>query len=84
MGIAVLISLIVLIVGSIVINVLGIVRDRRSKKKNKGVYMLQKKIEEYARLSGRSANDVASEYLQKIEIDIQHLDDAQSGGGINT
>lgn len=83
MGITVLVIIIVVIVATIIINVIGFVRDRRFQKKNKGVYMLAKKMREYAHLANKSEEEVLTSYLVQINNDIQHLDNAQSGGGIN-
>lgn len=83
MGIAVLVVIIVLIVATIIINVLGFVRDRRFTKKNQGVFLFKKRCEEYARKTGKTVEEVQTMYLNQIQIDIQHLDDGQSGGGIN-
>ena len=83
MGFTILILLIVLVVASIIINVLGFVRDRRFQSKNRGVFLFKKKCEDYARLSGKTVGEVQTHYLALIDTDIQHLESAQSGGGIN-
>lgn len=61
-----LIAVIVLVFSSIVVNVVFIVRDKMKQKKERGVYMLKKRVDELSKEQGISFDDCLNNILQSV------------------
>ena len=73
-----LIAVIVLVLSSIVVNVVFIVRDKKKQKKERGVYMLKKRVDELAKEQGISYDVCLSNILQSVGAPLESADKESS------
>lgn len=69
-----LIAVIVLVVASIIVNVVFIIRDIKKQKKERGVYMLKKRVDELAKEQGISYDVCLSNMLDSVGAPLEAAD----------